>query len=370
MTRAEVLAQAEQAIKLARDIGWRSGEAYASLILGMCLASYGEYGRASAVAQEGLAIAEDIEHRQWITAAHAYLGLLHFDLFTLSEAEQHLEQALALANEIGSVVFSQRVSAYLALAYIVQGELARAESVLNAAVGHYTLDDAALSAQTNGQRLHWCARAELALAQGHPDAALQIIERLLVSVPNLSEGRIILRVSRLRGEALAALYRWAEAEAELRAVRDGALAQGILPVLWRIHVALGNVYRAQRRYEEAESEFVEARMIIEDLAAGVPDGDLRETFLRNATALIPSTSLVSPRRALKKEYGGLTERERQVAALIAQGKSNHEIAQALVLADRTVAAHVGNILAKLGFTSRTQIVAWAIEKGLAWPTSS
>ena len=60
----------------------------------------------------------------------------------------------------------------------------------------------------------------------------------------------------------------------------------------------------------------------------------------------------------------LTERERQVAVLIAWGKTNREIAEELVLSKRTVEKHAANILSKLGLTSRAQVVRWAIEKGL------
>jgi non-specific serine/threonine protein kinase len=62
--------------------------------------------------------------------------------------------------------------------------------------------------------------------------------------------------------------------------------------------------------------------------------------------------------------GGLTEREREVAALIAASKSNVEIAGILVISKRTVETHIGNILSKLGFTSRGQIAAWAIRNRL------
>jgi predicted ATPase/DNA-binding CsgD family transcriptional regulator len=61
----------------------------------------------------------------------------------------------------------------------------------------------------------------------------------------------------------------------------------------------------------------------------------------------------------------LTRRERQVAALIAQGKSNGEIAAELVLSKRTVEKHIAHILWKLEITNRSQIVRWAIEAGLA-----
>ncbi len=75
--------------------------------------------------------------------------------------------------------------------------------------------------------------------------------------------------------------------------------------------------------------------------------------------------VATPRPALKSEFGGLTAREREVAGLIAAGKSNREIAEALVIGESTAERHVANILAKLGFNSRTQIAVWVVEKGLA-----
>jgi non-specific serine/threonine protein kinase len=60
----------------------------------------------------------------------------------------------------------------------------------------------------------------------------------------------------------------------------------------------------------------------------------------------------------------LTLREREVAALIARGLTNRDIASQLVVTARTAETHVQNILNKLGFTSRTQIAAWAVECGL------
>ncbi|WP_280242276.1 ATP-binding protein [Nocardia abscessus] len=54
----------------------------------------------------------------------------------------------------------------------------------------------------------------------------------------------------------------------------------------------------------------------------------------------------------------LTAREQQVAELVAQGLSNRQIAERLVVSPRTVDRHLENILAKLGFSSRTQIAAW------------
>jgi non-specific serine/threonine protein kinase len=53
-----------------------------------------------------------------------------------------------------------------------------------------------------------------------------------------------------------------------------------------------------------------------------------------------------------------------VTKLVAQGLSNPEIADALVLSKRTVETHISNIMSKLGFDRRAQIIAWAVEKGL------
>ncbi|MGZ4426543.1 MAG: ATP-binding protein [Nocardioidaceae bacterium] len=61
---------------------------------------------------------------------------------------------------------------------------------------------------------------------------------------------------------------------------------------------------------------------------------------------------------------GLTRRESEVAALVARGRTNREIAGELYLSVRTVEVHVDHILSKLGFRTRTQLAAWAHEEGL------
>jgi DNA-binding NarL/FixJ family response regulator len=61
----------------------------------------------------------------------------------------------------------------------------------------------------------------------------------------------------------------------------------------------------------------------------------------------------------------LTTREREVAALLARGCSNRQIAHELVISLHTAQRHVENILSKLEFSSRTQVAAWAIGQGLA-----
>ena len=360
---ADSLHFGELALQTARDIGQRSAEIYALVALAQYLGPHGVYARALEVVQASLTLSEQIEHRQWLTAAHWQLGVLYLELLALSEAQQHLEQALALAHEVGSWNWIRIVSGFLARAYLLQQDLAKAESILAAAL------EADAAMQTIGQRLVWAARADLALARSDPSLALDITDRLIASAANLSDEHVIPRLWKVRGEALATLGRIEEAKTMLRAAQAAAHAQGLRPWLWRICVTLGKLYQSQERQEEAEQAFATARTIIEELAADIPDEQLREQFLLQATAMLPQKRSLSPERAAKQAFGGLTLREREVAALIAQGKINREIADDLVVSERTVESHVSNIMFKLGVHSRRQIRAWAVEKGLVSPTA-
>ena len=73
-------------------------------------------------------------------------------------------------------------------------------------------------------------------------------------------------------------------------------------------------------------------------------------------------SLRAPKRGAPIEP--LTEREREVLGLVAQGKANKEIARQLEISERTVRTHVSSILGKLGLVSRTQAALYAVREGL------
>jgi len=60
--------------------------------------------------------------------------------------------------------------------------------------------------------------------------------------------------------------------------------------------------------------------------------------------------------------GPLTNREREVAAWVARGLTNRQIAEELVISERTADTHIQNILGKLGLNSRAQVAAWIVQR--------
>jgi len=359
----------EMALEIARSCGYRKGEADGLTRAALCLCRAGDYGRGLEYLRRALRITDEIEHRELVTTVHLAWGIeFYLDLLAFTEARESLETAHAAAQELGSVTLTLIVTGRLVIACIRQNDLTRAQGLLDAAL-QAALPD--VREMTFPLRSCWAARAELELALGNPARALHIVERLLSSTANLAQygPQAVPRLSQLRGQALVALGRIEEALAEFQGALHVSGAQGQRPMLWRLHADLGKAYRAMARRAESEQAFSSARTIIQQLADTVPDSALRENFLNRALEAIPASPVLTPRRAAMKEFGGLTERERQVAVLIAQGNSNREIARTLVITVRTVETHITRILDKLGLKSRAEIAAWTVAKGLAHPRS-
>jgi DNA-binding CsgD family transcriptional regulator/tetratricopeptide (TPR) repeat protein len=357
--------QSETALEIARSCDYRVGEAGALHEGAVCLCRAGEYGRGLEYLRRGLGIAEEIEHLELLVSVHHALGSeFYLWLLAFAEARQHLEAALTAAQARGSVGLTFFITARLVTVCILQSDLARAHALLDGVLKTDLPDAGGMTTLLRGC---WAARAELELALGNPARALGIIERLLASTANLAQygPQSVPRLSQLRGQALVALGRIEEAIPEFQGAQTVAQKQGGRPILWRLHADLGNAYHAISRRTDAEREFSSARTIVQDLAATLPQGDLRDHFVKQALAAIPPAPVLTSRRAAMKEFSGLTGREREVAVLIAQGKSNREIAETLVVTVRTVEAHITRILDKLGFKSRTEIATWSVAKGLA-----
>jgi DNA-binding CsgD family transcriptional regulator len=360
----ERLAPALEAVAVAREIEGRGEEALAHCAAAMIVGER-HLDRALDHTRQAMLIADQIEHRQWAAFARLLTAYLHRLLLDADGAHPFLAEALALARASGSTFWEREVRVELALTQMLAGELTAAEATIAETIS----DDTPM--QTNDQREASLGWALIALAAGRPEQALLVIDRLIaIATPNSERDlpRLPL-LALLRGEALLASGRSDEAAEALAAARDGARDQENLPVLWRTHLARATLCRRAGRRDDASRELDAAHAVVGQMADGIADPALAEGFRRRAAAHLPPQRPPSPRQAAKAAAGGLTARERDVALLIAAGKSNREIGEALFMTERTAATHVGHILAKLGVKTRAQIAAWAQERGLIGPGS-
>ncbi len=357
-TRDECMQDTEEALRLARQVNSQSEQAFVEMATALTLSSFGEFGPALTHAQEAQHIATAIEHQEWITATNGALGQVYLLLLKPERAVSYLEAGVAGAHRLGSMIWSGYLTPYLALAYIHSRAFPRAEEVLKTVMLHEQQPDNFFERQ---MARVW---GELALAQGEPAVALRLAEQLVTSAPGASRPQPIPHLLALKGEALLALKRLEEAAATLEDAKVGANQRQAPSILWRIQRSLGQVYYLLKQEDQAQRECSDAHDIIAKLAGTIDETTFREHFLRTALASLPQGSPLSPQAVTRSRYHGLSTREREVAALVAKGKSNREIAACLVVSERTAEAHVSNILAKLGFTTRAQVAAWAVEKGL------
>jgi DNA-binding NarL/FixJ family response regulator len=100
----------------------------------------------------------------------------------------------------------------------------------------------------------------------------------------------------------------------------------------------------------------------DEVAAAIRAARRGEVHLDPAIARQLTRSLLTPKA---QTVNALTDREREVLVLVAQGLSNRQIADVLVISERTARTHVSNILGKLGVASRTQAALLAIREGIA-----
>jgi DNA-binding NarL/FixJ family response regulator len=119
----------------------------------------------------------------------------------------------------------------------------------------------------------------------------------------------------------------------------------------RSRARLAAVLRALGRGAEADAQVALARPVAERLGACPLEAELDAVSAR-------------PRVAARRSADTLTTREAEILALVAQGKSNGEIAKQLFISAKTVSVHVSNILAKLGAGGRTEAAAIARRDGL------
>ncbi len=373
----------ERPLRLAREIGWRAGEAFALYTVADALAWRGAYDRALPMIHEALAIAEEMQHLQWLCGAACELGRMLLDLETPQAARDPLERACTIARRLGSRTWFRWTAAPLAIALARLGELDAANALLDEAAVPATMGREALlpgdeDSPTLGERGLEIARAEVALVEMQPSRALVLVERRLAAeriaaARAFANGRApsahvaVSRLSYVRALALIALDNVDEADRALQRAHEEAVADGARPLLWRIDAAIGVVLRKRRLRVQSRQAFGRARQTAGELAASIADHALRDTFLRAVDVIAPPAPTPSKRQRVNASFSGLTARERDVARLIAEGKANRAIAHALGIGERTVEGYVAGALAKLGFSTRARLAAWTVERGLSAP---
>lgn len=300
--------------------------------------------------------------------AHLYVGMGRFD-----EAERHLDAADEEARH-------GQVSGVLGHIYSTRAELA---------VWRAQWDDAR-SAVTEGLErigetddLRWVATiATVGLrAEAERAASARARGRAAEVAEATSLAERLLGVVRA-GAAKALAAGWTEATAHL------ALAEAEWrnvcgdpdPALWQ-HAAsqwaergqpypqayaLFRAAQALRRTRADRAAVREAVSEAFEIAARIgatPLADAIATLARGARITLPEG------KTSGKNHDGLTAREREVLALLTDGRTNREIGEALYISESTAGVHVSNILGKLGVSNRVEAAAVAVRLGLVPPTA-
>jgi DNA-binding NarL/FixJ family response regulator len=130
-----------------------------------------------------------------------------------------------------------------------------------------------------------------------------------------------------------------------------------------ILTSFGETERVHAALEKGASGY-----LLKDAGPAEVDAALRaavrdEVFLDAAVTRKLTQEMRAPRTGL----GVLTAREKEVLILVAEGRSNKDIADHLVISERTARTHVSHLLAKMGLSSRTQAALLAVKEGLVQP---
>ncbi len=190
------------------------------------------------------------------------------------------------------------------------------------------------------------AYVEIMLAAGETDEARSACHELGQLVERFESAMLDAMLGYARGAVALAE---GDAETALVALREACRVWRELAAPYEIartRTLIGRACRVLGDEEAAALELEAALSIFEELGAA-PDAARLEALMSG------------------HETHGLSRRELEVLRLVAAGKSNREIAEALVISEHTVARHLQNIFAKLRLSSRTAAAAFAFEHGLA-----
>ena len=323
LTRARALHQESLGLRTARDEP--RGIALSLLNLGRVAYHLGDYDRAAAQESEAVVILNHLGDQDQIAYACHAVGLTSIRLGHLSAAGEMLTRSERLFVGLGDrfgVAYARQALGHLALQH---GDVARAASLMGQALDLRRDIGYVWGVVDSTQGI-----GELAALAGRRDVALRLLltaerfrQRLGAPLNAVDGERHRLTVARLRRELGRA-----------RSAEEASLALSL------------------SREQAADLAF---QLSAEPAVAAPATGD-RPALTRPA-----ARSMTMPASA--SEFG-LTVREREVLSLVAEGRSDREIADQLFLSRRTVSEHVRHILAKLGTPTRTAATALAFRTGL------
>ncbi|HEX5414751.1 MAG TPA: tetratricopeptide repeat protein [Chloroflexota bacterium] len=311
----QAIARHEESLALRRKIGDTIGVAMSLNNLGNAVRDQGDYARAASLYEQSLALRRELGDRQWIAQSLNDLGRVERLQGDYARALLHQQESIRLFQQLGD-------NRGLAMASGEVASLARDQGDPATAIAR-----AAESArQFREAGLEWGVAYAL-LVLGHA-AALQRRYELAAWVLGAAESLF---------ESLRLPVPVVERDQHQRyrrLIRD-QLGEEAFAAAWSAGRAVEPPHSLEALLEAVTDSSSEAAVLAADLTATGPALDL------------------------------LTPREREVVALLARGRTNRQIADALVITEGTARLHVAHILGKLGFHARTQIVAWAVKNGFA-----
>jgi DNA-binding NarL/FixJ family response regulator len=305
--------------------------------LGFCLVHRAELHQLSgswAIAREETERAATTHDRgqlnQLVRGKGAYVqGEMHRVAGDFAAAEKSFREANALGHE---------PQPGLALLRLMQGRPDAAAAAIRRATGEAT--------QTLRRARLLPAYVEITLAVGELDRARAAVDEL-EAIASTVGGAVAASAACAKGALLAARDEPRAALTALRVGLEGWQRLGIPYEAARARVQIALACRAVGDHDTAELELETARAAFGRLGARPDQARVDALVGRDHTD------------------GGLTAREVEVLRLVASGRSNAEIAAALVISEHTVARHLQNIFGKLGVSTRTAAAAYAFGHRLA-----
>ena len=347
----------QEALALAKQAGDHELITQSYLSLSGVTDELGDYAQTESYLQEGLAIARQSGNRKHASALLTSLGRLASVRGEYSQAEVYSLEALELANQIGYREASMVL--LLNLGYFA-GELGNYSEA-----ERYSQEALVLARQIGNREKISSLLSNLgtfASAQGNEPLARAYLEEALILARQIGNHWLLAIILYERGEFDLKQQRLEIAEIAFREARDIA-SEGNTEYLALASYGLARIAAAHGETLEARRQGQESLAALESMGHGKAS-EVR-TWLDTLPGTPPASPQTTPSAQPSVSYpAGLTAREVEVLRLIAEGLTNVQIAERLIVSLHTVNAHVRSIFNKLDVTSRTAATRFAMEQGL------